>query len=48
MELDAEMLAAVTLIAAVVVALALRRWFGPSRGSSSFDADGGDSGDGGD
>ena len=46
MELDAELLTALALIAVVVIALVWHSWFGPSDGSTSFfDSDDGDGGD---
>jgi uncharacterized membrane protein len=47
MELHVEWLAAGVLIAAVVVSLVWRRWFGPKPGSSSWESDSSDGGDGG-
>lgn len=49
MELDAGSWATIALFAAIILALAWRRWFGPSSGSSSFETDceGGDGGDSG-
>ena len=48
MEFSAETVSTIVLFGLIALALLYRGIFGPGKGSSSLDADGGDGGDGGD